>query len=341
VCFGTNGWSNSIVENICFNAAPGGIAFDLNCDGVSMGQISLQSNYFGNCVLGGANSNTDYGISIGTGGYMGSENTFMNCYIGGCDVAGVYIHNFNSLSNSFYGGNIANCKRGIWVHGGSAPVIQGTGFQNYMYTGQIADIYIEGGAGDAYAITGCRSESKNFLLTGAAQTFAVVGCNHNGGDGFIFSGAGFVTLDGCTSTKGYIDGTPSLIINSCTFGNPNYLTAGTQDNFRFLQISPMPITTQTAATYTIASSDGGSKIQFNRSTAQTVTLLKNSDGSNRLGAGTKIEVQQIGTGQVTFVGASGVTIRSSNGLKLRAQHSCATLTCDGADAWTVTGDTTS
>jgi hypothetical protein len=71
----------------------------------------------------------------------------------------------------------------------------------------------------------------------------------------------------------------------------------------------------------------------------TVTLLKNSDFSNLLGPRTKIDVQQIGTGQTTFQGAAGVTIRSSNGLKLRTQYSCATLTCDGSDLWTLSGDT--
>jgi hypothetical protein len=131
-----------------------------------------------------------------------------------------------------------------------------------------------------------------------------------------------------------------LTFRNCDFQLSNYLTAGSNENYRHLTIVPMPVTTQTGATYTIISADGGSKILFNRATGQTVTLLKNSDGSTRLTTGSKIEVQQIGVGQTTFVGATGVTIHSGMGLKLRAQYSCATLICDGVDTWTLAGDTT-
>ena len=335
----TNGFAYTKVENMSFSGSLGGIAFDLNCDGT--GTVNLQSNSFDNVNFGGtASTGVDYGCTVGMGMSMGSENTFLNCYFAGGDIAALYFHNYNSLANTVIGGNIASAKIGIWNHAGACPLIHSVSFQNYQVAGQIADIYIENGAWDSYHIAACRTESANFLKTGAAQTFAVDACSQTnpGAPGFFFSGAGYVTLTNCQSVEGYIEGNPHLIINNCKFSRSDYLTAGTE-NFEYLQINPMPITEQRDASYTIKSADGGTKIQFNRAAAQTVSLLKNSDHSCRLGAGTKIEVQQTGTGQTRFQAAPGVTIRSANGLKLRAQYSCAVLTCDGADTWTLTGDT--
>ena len=58
-------------------------------------------------------------------------------------------------------------------------------------------------------------------------------------------------------------------------------------------------------------------------------------GGFLLKPGSRIEVQQIGAGAVTFAGASGVTIRSSEGLTLNRQYASAVLTCDGSDLWTL------
>jgi hypothetical protein len=50
-----------------------------------------------------------------------------------------------------------------------------------------------------------------------------------------------------------------------------------------------------------------------------------------------VYVQQIGAGQTTIV-ASGVTITSTPGLKLRAQYSIAAIVCTGTNTFTVSGD---
>jgi hypothetical protein len=233
------------------------------------------------------------------------------------------------------GGNIAQCGIGILVGAGSFNTIHGVSLQGQTD----CDITINAGADDSYSIAGCRSESVNFLRTAVSQTYSISGCNQvSSTPGFFFSGSGLVTLQSCGSIAGLLDQNPRLIINNCDFRRSDYLT-GSLDRFTYLSITPIPITTQTGATYSIKTWDGGTKVQFNRATAQTVTINKSSDNTLRLIAGSKIEVQQIGAGQVTFVGASGVTIRSSNGLKLRTTNSCATLTCDGSDLWTLTGDT--
>jgi hypothetical protein len=55
--------------------------------------------------------------------------------------------------------------------------------------------------------------------------------------------------------------------------------------------------------------------------------------------GTQINVAQQGAGQTTINPTSGVTLRSSTGLKLRTQYSIATIVKVATDEWYVTGDT--
>jgi hypothetical protein len=47
---------------------------------------------------------------------------------------------------------------------------------------------------------------------------------------------------------------------------------------------------------------------------------------------------QIGAGQVTVVGGSGVTVNATPGLKFRAQYSAATAIKIAADSWVLVGD---
>jgi len=341
VCFGTNGWFFSRVEGLSFAAVGGGIAFDLNGDGDADFDIGLQSNKFADCNFGGIGGETiDYCLTIGMGQFMGSENTITDCFFGSADIAGIYIGNYNAISNTLYNGNIANCQVGVLMNGAVMPIISGTGFQNYQREDQVDIQIVNATNTEGMTITGTRTESDNFLLTGPETTITMNGCGMGGGTGYFHSGHAKLTMNGCSSSDGYIEGDGAyLIINNCKFTSSDYLTRGTE-NWAYVQINPMPITEQTGATYTITSTDGGSKIKFNRATGQVVTVLKNSDNSCRLTTGTKIEVQQTGAGQTTFANTSGITIRSSNGLKLRAQYSCATLTCDGSDLWTLSGDTT-
>jgi len=336
----TNSFQFSRVEHLCFSALDsGGIAFQLDWAASDTGTAALQSNTFFNCTFGGigGNPSPSYGLMIGAGQDMGSETSIINCYIGSAAVAGLSMWNYNACDNTIIGGNIAGCAIGILVQAGSINAIHGVSFQ--LQTD--CDISIVNAADDAYSIAGCRTESTNFCRTGADMPYNFTGCAQAGGTGFFWTGGGYVTMLSCKSGNGYIEGqNADVTLINCKFERSDYLTAGSNDNYRHLSITPMPITEQTGATYNIEASDGSSKIRFNRATGQTVTVRRNSDGNMRLAAGSVIEVQQIGAGQTAFVGDTGVTINSANGLKLRAQWSCATLTCDGTNTWSLTGDTT-
>lgn len=101
-------------------------------------------------------------------------------------------------------------------------------------------------------------------------------------------------------------------------------------------IESIAFNAQTGTTYTIAASDAGKLVTLSNSSAVTVTVPTNA--SVAISTGTVINLQQIGTGQVTFSPAGGVTVTYTNGLKLRAQYSAATLVKTATDSWTLIGD---
>ncbi len=98
------------------------------------------------------------------------------------------------------------------------------------------------------------------------------------------------------------------------------------------------IGTVTLATYTLVLGDAFDLVQMNSSSAQSLVIPLNS--SVAFSTKTEINVVQIGSGQTTISGASGVTVNSTPGLKLRAQWSSCTLIKRDTDSWVVVGDLT-
>ena len=76
------------------------------------------------------------------------------------------------------------------------------------------------------------------------------------------------------------------------------------------------------------------------SNAASIALTIPLNSSVAFATGTQITIAQIGAGQVTVAGAVGVTVNSSNGLKLRTQYSFATCVKTATDTWFLTGDST-
>lgn len=92
---------------------------------------------------------------------------------------------------------------------------------------------------------------------------------------------------------------------------------------------------QTGTTYTLALTDNGRLVTLSNASAITLTVPLNS--SVAFATGAIINLQQIGAGQVTVVGASGVTLNGT-GTKTRAQWSAASLVKTATDTWTLIGD---
>jgi hypothetical protein len=100
------------------------------------------------------------------------------------------------------------------------------------------------------------------------------------------------------------------------------------------------VNAQTGTTYTFVLTDRDDLVTASNASAQTYTVPLNS--SVAFPTGTLINLIQIGAGQVTVSGASGVTIASTGAVsatpKTRAQYSVLTLIKAGTDSWYATGD---
>lgn len=95
-------------------------------------------------------------------------------------------------------------------------------------------------------------------------------------------------------------------------------------------------TQSTSSAYTLVLTDASKIVETNITTANNLTVPLAS--SVNFPVGTNITILQVGTGQTTIVGAGGVTVNGTPGLKLRAQWSSATLIKRATDTWVVIGD---
>jgi hypothetical protein len=93
---------------------------------------------------------------------------------------------------------------------------------------------------------------------------------------------------------------------------------------------------QTGTTYTLVLTDLAKLVTLSNAGAITLTVPLNS--SVAFAIGDRIDLLQKGVGQVTVVGAGGVTVNSTPGLKLRAQWSSATLLKLDTNTWVLIGD---
>lgn len=99
--------------------------------------------------------------------------------------------------------------------------------------------------------------------------------------------------------------------------------------------APIAVATH-ADNYTLVLADAGSYVRMSKATANTLTVPTNAVASFPVGA--VIQLRQAGAGQTTIVAASGVTINTSETLKLRKQGSTASLIKVAANEWDLTGD---
>ena len=95
---------------------------------------------------------------------------------------------------------------------------------------------------------------------------------------------------------------------------------------------------QTGTSYTPVLNDAGKMVEISNTSAITLTVPLNS--SVAFPEGTQINILQTNTGQITVVGAGGVTVNGNPGLKIRAQWSFATLIKRSENVWVLVGDIT-
>ena len=105
----------------------------------------------------------------------------------------------------------------------------------------------------------------------------------------------------------------------------------------YADLSKVVANVQTAS-YTLVLSDKGKAVEMNAAAAVTVTVPVSTSVAFPLG--TILEVLQYGAGQVTLVGASGVSVKPPITITTRAQYSALSLRYRGGDEWVVGGDMT-
>jgi hypothetical protein len=97
----------------------------------------------------------------------------------------------------------------------------------------------------------------------------------------------------------------------------------------------LTINAQTGTSYGPVLADNGKLVTL--SNANPITLTVPTNASTPYPTGAQVNIEQIGAGQVTIVGDTGVTVNGT-GTKLRTQWSAATLVKLGTDSWTLIGD---
>lgn len=182
-------------------------------------------------------------------------------------------------------------------------------------------------------VSGLGTGVATFLATPSSANLATAVTDETGSGALVFGTSPTIatptlTLSTTTSTtNGRIawDGTNDKIIVG--------------DGSSAIEFAPSTalINAQTAS-YTLVASDKDKMVELNVGSANTLTVPTNASVS--LPVGSKIDIIQTGTGQVTITPASGVTINGTPGLKTRAQWSAVTLVKRATDTWIAFGDLT-
>ena len=141
----------------------------------------------------------------------------------------------------------------------------------------------------------------------------------------------FLTTDGTTASWDTVSQVPSQTGNSGKYLTTNGTAASWND--------PALVTTnaQTGTTYTLVLSDKDKLVTLSNASAITLTVPTNA--SVAYPTGSVVNIQQIGSGTVTVVGDTGVTVNGT-GTTTRTQWSAASLLKTATDTWTLIGDLT-
>jgi hypothetical protein len=108
----------------------------------------------------------------------------------------------------------------------------------------------------------------------------------------------------------------------------------TEDTLKNKKID-LTLSPHTGTTYTLVAGDQDDLVTLSNAAGITLTIPPSI-----FTAGQVINIVQLGLGQVTVVGGAGVTVNSSNGLKLRAQYSTGMIICIAANTFLLAGDLT-
>jgi hypothetical protein len=160
---------------------------------------------------------------------------------------------------------------------------------------------------------------------------------------FVWTSANPGDITGVTAGTGLSGGGTSgdVTVSINTSVTADLTTAQTLTNKTLTApVINLALNAQTGTTYTFVLTDNGKLITASNASAQTYTIPLNSSVAYAIGS--QINLIQIGAGQVTMVGAAGVTVASNAATaaqpKCRNQYAAATLIKVATDTWYVIGD---
>jgi hypothetical protein len=118
--------------------------------------------------------------------------------------------------------------------------------------------------------------------------------------------------------------------------NSNDITGTGDVSITGTVVAQSTLNAQTGTSYTTVLADASKLVTLNNGSAITLTIPTNA--SVAYPVGTKIDLAQLGAGQVTVAGAGGVTVNSTPTLKFRDQYSAATCIKTATNTWLLVGD---
>ena len=191
---------------------------------------------------------------------------------------------------------------------------------------------IKVGTGDDLEIYHDGSNSIIYNVSGTVAPLQIRGY----GTAFTNSDASQTFIE--QSSVGYSTGEWGIKLYHNQMGNSSLKFKTTQEGIDVTGgvVSEIQINAQTGTTYTTVLADQSKLVTLDNASAITVTIPPNS--SVAYPTGTKIDLLAKGAGQVTVAAGTGVTVNSSQTLKLRAQWSAASVVKLATDTWVLVGD---
>lgn len=121
-----------------------------------------------------------------------------------------------------------------------------------------------------------------------------------------------------------------------TFTSGQVLTAAQMNQLQE-SVWELDTTADTTTAYTLVLGDAGKYVTLSNASAVTLTVPTNA--SVAFDVGTVVNLVQLGAGQVTIAGASGVTVNSEGSkLKLKGQYAVASLLKTATNTWVALGN---
>ena len=314
-------------------------------NGIAVGDGTM--GYTGNCgvVIGdwaGQGQTGNANVIIGACSNLfgtGSDNVFLGYFAGNCGVCGnsnTYIGSCSGMCHT--GTNTQNTAVGYQtLNYGLLTSCNNTavGYQTGKFLTGCNNSYFGSYAGSDAGATGCNNTGIG-QCSGASIT---TGCYNS----YVGDCAGYNVTRGCNTTAiGYAAFASSATVsNEITLGNSSvtclrvpgvdFCVSSTQG-----VVSNIKLNDQVGTTYTFVLTDHGKLVTFNNNNPITATVPPNSSVAYPVGA--KIDLLWKGSGQPTIAAGVGVTVNTSQSLKLRAQWSAASLIKLATDTWVLTGD---